>query len=77
MGYGLNLGWGGPMVDYIGFWAGPIKGCITNLVQGSYRGGELGLDQSLVLTQIIYEGGWALSLGSSPSFALMIKGEGF
>ena len=22
--------------DYIGFWRGPIKGYITNLVQGSY-----------------------------------------
>ena len=36
MGYGLNLGWGGPIVDYLGFWVGPIKGYTTNLVQGSY-----------------------------------------
>ena len=33
--YGINLGWGGPTGDYIGFWAGPSKGYTTNLVQGS------------------------------------------
>ena len=33
----LNLGWGGPVGDYIGFWGGgPIKGS-TTLVQGSCR----------------------------------------
>ena len=37
MSYGLNLGWGGPIGDYIEFWGGPIKGDTTNLVQGSYR----------------------------------------
>ena len=36
MSYGLNLGWGGPIGDYIGFWGGPIKGypclhALTNL----------------------------------------------
>ena len=37
MSYGLNVGWGGPIEDYIGFWGGgPIKGYTTNLVQGSY-----------------------------------------
>ena len=30
MSYGLNLGWGGPIGDYIEFWGGPIKGDITN-----------------------------------------------
>ena len=39
MSYGLNLGWEGPIGDYIGFW-GAIKGHIANLVQDSYR--ELG-----------------------------------
>ena len=37
MRYGQNLGWGGPIGEYIGFWGGPIKGNTTNLVQGSYR----------------------------------------
>ena len=36
MSYGLNLGWSGPIGDYIGFWGGPIKGYTTNLVQGFY-----------------------------------------
>ena len=36
MSYGLNLGWGGPIGDYVGFWGRPIKGYTTNLVQGSY-----------------------------------------
>ena len=36
MSYGLNLGWGGPIGDYIGSWLGPIKGYPTNLIQGSY-----------------------------------------
>ena len=36
LGYGLNLGWRGPIIDYIGFWRGPMKGYTTNLVQGSY-----------------------------------------
>ena len=36
MSYGLNLGWGGPIGDYIGFWGGPIKRYTTKLVQGSY-----------------------------------------
>ena len=36
MSYGLNLGWGGSIGGCIGFWGGPIKGNITNLVQGSY-----------------------------------------
>ena len=38
MSYGLNLGGGGPIVDYIGFWGGggPKKGHTTNLVQGSH-----------------------------------------
>ena len=35
MSYGRNLGWGRPTEDYIGFWGGPMKGYITNLVQGS------------------------------------------
>ena len=35
MSYGLNLGWGGPIGNYIGFWGGPIEGCTTSLVQGS------------------------------------------
>ena len=30
MSYGLNLGWAGPIGDYIGFWGGPIKGYIKN-----------------------------------------------
>ena len=34
MSYGLNLGWGGPIGDYIGFWKGPIKGCTTNFSPG-------------------------------------------
>ena len=37
MSYGLNLGWGGPIGDYIGFWGGPIKEYTTNLVQGSHE----------------------------------------
>ena len=37
LSYGLNLGWGGPIRDYIGFWGGPMKGYSTNLVQGSFR----------------------------------------
>ena len=32
----LNLGWGGPIRDDIGFWGGAIKGYATNLVQGSH-----------------------------------------
>ena len=39
MSYGLNLGWGGIIGDYIRFWGGPIKGYTTNLVQGSYEVG--------------------------------------
>ena len=35
--YGLNLGWGGCIGDYIGFYGGPIKGYAANLVQGSCR----------------------------------------
>ena len=38
MSYGLNLGWGGPIMEYIGFWGGPTRGYTTNLVQGSYKG---------------------------------------
>ena len=34
MRYGLNLGWGGPIGDYIGFWGRPSKGNTTHLVQG-------------------------------------------
>ena len=30
--YGLDLGWGAPIGDYIGSWAGPIQGYTTNLV---------------------------------------------
>ena len=45
MSYGLNFGWegpigfrlGGPIGQYMGFWGGPIKAYITNLVQGSYE----------------------------------------
>ena len=33
--YGLNLGWGAPGGDSIGFWGGPIKRYTANLVQGS------------------------------------------
>ena len=36
MSCGLNLGWGGPIGDCIGFWAGPTKGDTSNLVQGSH-----------------------------------------
>ena len=36
MSYGLNLGWGGPIGDYIAFWGGPMKVYATNLVPGSY-----------------------------------------
>ena len=36
MSYGLKLGWGGLIGDYIGFWGGPIQGYATNLVQGSH-----------------------------------------
>ena len=32
MSYGLNLGWGGPLGDYIGFFGGPIKGYTTGLI---------------------------------------------
>ena len=39
MSYGLNLGWGGPIGDYIGFRGGPIKGCTTNFIQVSYAKG--------------------------------------
>ena len=35
MSYGRNLGWGGPIMEYIGFWGGPTRGYTTNLVQGS------------------------------------------
>ena len=31
MGYGLNLGWGGPIGDCIGFCGGPILGYTTDL----------------------------------------------
>ena len=31
---GLNLGWGEPIGDYVGFWGGPIKRYTTHLVQG-------------------------------------------
>ena len=27
MSHGLDLGWGGPIGEYIGFWWGPTKGC--------------------------------------------------
>ena len=37
MSYGLNLGWGGPIGDYKGFWGGPIKGYTTNLVHSNDR----------------------------------------
>ena len=37
MSYEVNLGWGGPIEDYIGFSGGPIKGYTTSLVQGSNR----------------------------------------
>ena len=37
MSDGLNLGWGGPIGDYIGFGGGPIKGYTTSRIQGSYR----------------------------------------
>ena len=33
-----NLGWGGPIGDYRGFWGGPVKGYAANLVHGSHRG---------------------------------------
>ena len=36
MSYGLNLGWGGPLGDYTGFWEGPIEG-YYKLVQGPCR----------------------------------------
>ena len=36
MSYGLNLGLGGPIWDYIGFWGDSLKGYTANLVQGSY-----------------------------------------
>ena len=29
LSYGLNLGWGGPIGEYIRFWWGPIKGYTT------------------------------------------------
>ena len=38
MSYELDLGWGGSIGDYVGFWGGAIKGYTTNLVQGSYKG---------------------------------------
>ena len=37
MSYGLNLGWGGPIGDYIGFWGGSIKEYTTNAIQGLYE----------------------------------------
>ena len=35
MSYGLNLDWGRPILDYIGFSGRPIEGYATNLVRGS------------------------------------------
>ena len=43
MSYGLNLGWGGPIGDYIGFWWGPIKGIYHKFSLGSYQGVMSGL----------------------------------
>ena len=39
MSYGLNLGWEGPIGDYIGFGGDLLRdiGYPTSLVQGSYR----------------------------------------
>ena len=37
MSYGLDLGWGGPIGDYVVFWGRPIEGSTTNIVQGSYN----------------------------------------
>ena len=34
MSYRLNLGWGGPIGNYIGFWGGPIKGDIAHVSPG-------------------------------------------
>ena len=48
MSYGLNLGWGGPIGDYIGFWGGPIQGHTTNFVQSSYKGLYRGLESGLL-----------------------------
>ena len=28
MSYGLNLGWGGPIADYIGFWGDLLRGIL-------------------------------------------------
>ena len=46
MSCALNLGWGGPIGDYIGFWGGTSKGYTTNLVQGSYTVALCHLDAS-------------------------------
>ena len=53
MSYALNLGWGGPIGDDIGFWGGPVKGYTVNSVWGSYefRFQGLGLASKLLVSQ--------------------------
>ena len=36
MSYGLNLGWGGPLGDYIGFWRGTSSGIYYKFSQGAH-----------------------------------------
>ena len=36
MSYGLNLGWGGPIGEYIRFWGDLLRDILQILVQGSY-----------------------------------------